>query len=96
MADEGLILNLKSKAKELRESIITMIYNAQSGHPGGSLSAIDFLVALYYHKLKVLLYLFQDQIDLIVHALGHNTPPLPQTVLIKWVMINQRTHFQHC
>ena len=53
MTNEGLVLNLKNKAKELRDSIITMIYNAQSGHPGGSLSAIDMLVCLYYHKLKI-------------------------------------------
>ncbi len=53
MAQEKLVLELKQKAKELRKEIITMIYNAQSGHPGGSLSAIDMLVGLYYHKLKI-------------------------------------------
>ena len=53
MSTQKLILELKQKAKELRKEIITMIYNAQSGHPGGSLSAIDMLVGLYYYKLKV-------------------------------------------
>ena len=53
MQTKDTVLNLKQKAKELRKEIITMIYNAQSGHPGGSLSAIDMLVALYYHKLRV-------------------------------------------
>jgi len=53
MAQEKLVLELKQKAKELRKEIITMIYNAQSGHPGGSLSAIDMLVGLYYHKLRI-------------------------------------------
>lgn len=47
------ILMLKQKAKELRKDIITVIYKAQSGHPGGSLSAIDILVGLYYYKLKI-------------------------------------------
>ena len=50
---KNLILELKQKAKELRKQIITIIYNAQSGHPGGSLSAIDMLIGLYYHKLKI-------------------------------------------
>ena len=29
---------LKEKAKQLRKTAVTMIYEAQSGHPGGSLS----------------------------------------------------------
>ena len=53
MAKNELISNLKLKAKELRKEIIAMIYNAQSGHPGGSLSAIDMLVGLYYCKLRI-------------------------------------------
>lgn len=53
MADRNLVLKLKQKAKELRKSIIEIIYNAQSGHPGGSLSEIDVLAALYYSKLKI-------------------------------------------
>ena len=53
MADEKTINNLKQKAKELRKEILTMIYHAQSGHPGGSLSAIDVLVGLYYHKMRI-------------------------------------------
>lgn len=53
MPKQNLVLELKQKAKELRKEIITMIYNAQSGHPGGSLSAIDALVGLYYYKLRV-------------------------------------------
>ena len=75
MANEGLILNLKSKAKELREVIINVIYKAQSGHPGGSLSAIDMLVALYYYKLKVNPKnpLWEDR-DRFVLSKGHCSP----------------------
>lgn len=51
--EKDSVLMLKQKAKELRKDILTIIYNAQSGHPGGSLSAIDVLVGLYYYKLKV-------------------------------------------
>src|SRR3989344_2515415 len=50
MAD---IKALKQKAKELRKVIIDIVYKAQSGHPGGSLSEIDFLVALYNYKMKI-------------------------------------------
>lgn len=44
---------LEEKAKELRRTVLTMIYKAQSGHPGGSLSAADIVAALYFHALNV-------------------------------------------
>lgn len=46
------IEELSKKSIELRKSIISMIYEARSGHPGGSLSAIDILVVLFYSKLN--------------------------------------------
>ena len=47
------IEKLKSKAKTIRQHIIRMIRQAGSGHPGGSLSAVEILVALYFNKLKI-------------------------------------------
>lgn len=44
---------LKTKAKAIRRSIIEMLYEAGSGHPGGSLSAADILTVLYFHEMKV-------------------------------------------
>ena len=46
-------MDYKQKAKELRRDIIKMLYEAKSGHPGGSLSCLDILVALYYNIMKV-------------------------------------------
>ncbi len=51
--DEGTINKLKKIANELRIDVIDMIYKAQSGHPGGSLSAADIVTALYFHSMKV-------------------------------------------
>ena len=39
-------MSLDNKAKELRQEIIKMLYTAQSGHPGGSLSCVEMLMAL--------------------------------------------------
>ncbi|MBD3259711.1 transketolase [Candidatus Woesearchaeota archaeon] len=36
----------------MRKDILIMCHSANSGHPGGSLSAIDILVCLYYGFLK--------------------------------------------
>ncbi|MFH1403759.1 MAG: transketolase [Candidatus Altiarchaeota archaeon] len=43
---------LKSKANLVRKHILTMTTEAGSGHPGGSLSAIDIITALYFHKMR--------------------------------------------
>lgn len=50
---EQKLLALKQKAKDLRKEIIDIVYKAQSGHPGGSLSEIDMLVALYFYKMNI-------------------------------------------
>src|SRR6058998_2725876 len=50
---EELIASLKKKAVTLRKHIIRMTHNAQSGHPGGSMSAADIVTALYFHTLRV-------------------------------------------
>ena len=47
------ILVLKKRAAQLRKVALTMIYEAQSGHPGGSLSAADFVAALYFSEMRI-------------------------------------------
>jgi len=51
MADR--IASLKGTAKRIRTQIIEMIFKAQSGHPGGSLSATDILAVLYFDQMRV-------------------------------------------
>ena len=46
------IPQLKAIAKELRVDIIRMLVEAGSGHPGGSLSCIDIIVTLFFHKMR--------------------------------------------
>ena len=41
------IENLKKLANENRKRIVRMIHDAKAGHPGGSLSVIDMLTAIY-------------------------------------------------
>lgn len=43
---------LRSIAKAIRRNIVTMIARANSGHPGGSLSAVEILTALYFKVLR--------------------------------------------
>lgn len=43
---------LKQMCKKIRKEILIMIHKAKSGHPGGSLSAVELLVALYFYKMR--------------------------------------------
>jgi transketolase len=43
---------LTMKAKDIRRTILTMVSNANSGHVGGSLGAVEIVVACYYHLMN--------------------------------------------
>ena len=75
--EKGRIPELREKAKELRRVILDMVYRAQSGHPGGSLSEIDMLVALYFYKLTLNPKAPKDhKRDKFVLSKGHASPGL--------------------
>ena len=49
---------LQIKACTVRMGVIEGVFNAKSGHPGGSLSIADILTYLYFeHILLILIYL---------------------------------------
>src|SRR5439155_2248695 len=43
---------LLQKAVKIRTHILEMLAEAKSGHPGGSLSAVEILVSLYFYKMR--------------------------------------------
>jgi len=43
---------LEGKCRELRRTILGMIHDAGSGHPGGSLSCVEILVLLYHCLMR--------------------------------------------
>jgi transketolase len=47
-----LIKRLNLIAVKIRKHVIEMLYLAKSGHPGGSLSAVDAIVTLYFHHMR--------------------------------------------
>ena len=53
LGDDDLVIELNEIARKCRVEIIKMVYRAQAGHPGGSLSEIDLLTALYSTQLRV-------------------------------------------
>lgn len=45
--------NLEELTRKLRADVVSMIGEAASGHPGGSLSAVDILAVLYERVMRV-------------------------------------------
>ena len=44
---------LANIANDIRIEIIEQVYNANSGHPGGSLSCADILAVLYFNQMNI-------------------------------------------
>jgi transketolase len=74
MAD---IQALRQKCMAIRRDVIEMVHLAGSGHPGGSLSAVELMVALYYHKMRIdpRNPKWEDR-DRFVLSKGHASPAL--------------------
>jgi len=68
---------MKAVAKRLRRHIITMIGKAGSGHPGGSLSAVEIVTVLYFKFLRHMPSnpLWSDR-DRFILSKGHAAPLL--------------------
>ena len=75
------VAEMESVAKRIRRHIISMIGKAGSGHPGGSLSAVEIVTSLYF---KVLRYKPSDpgwsDRDRFILSKGHAAPVLYATL----------------
>ncbi|MEG0180396.1 MAG: transketolase [Terrisporobacter sp.] len=68
----------------IRKDIVSMIYRAKSGHPGGSLSAVEILTALYFDEMNIdpTNPKMEDR-DRFVLSKGHAAPALYATLAQK-------------
>ncbi len=82
LSDEKLN-ELKLVCKDLRKSILKMAHAANSGHPGGSLSATEILTVLYFAIMKYDPHNPNwHERDRLVISKGHATP-LVYSILAK-------------
>lgn len=69
--------SLEQIASQIRRDIVRMVTDAESGHPGGSLSSTDFLTVLFFKKLNCTPETWtregKDQ-DMFFLSAGHITP----------------------
>ena len=77
MYSADLIADLEEHAYQLRRDILEMVTAAGSGHPGGSLSCVEILTTLFFHKLR---YDPQnpswEERDRFILSKGHAAPAL--------------------
>lgn len=80
MLSESEIKELEQYCKESRRNIIEMVYSAQSGHIGGSLSACELLTVLFHKCLHNIVKWKEssdfDKRDRFVLSKGHVSPML--------------------
>lgn len=87
------IRKLKLKAAEIRLEIVRMIYNANSGHPGGSLSATDIMTYLYYKEMRVFPKRPRDERrDIFILSKGHACPALYTILAYKGFFSKDELH----
>lgn len=71
------IQSLKKIANTIRQDIIKMLAESGSGHPGGSLSAVEILTALYFSEMRIDVNNPKDpDRDRFVLSKGHAAPVL--------------------
>lgn len=71
------ILDLENTCRRFRKDVLEVLYEKQTGHPGGSLSVCEILTALYFYAAKVNPKnpKMEDR-DRIVLCKGHAAPML--------------------
>ncbi len=90
-------LQLKQTANEIRKGIVTAVYSAKSGHPGGSLSAADIFTYLYFEEMKVDPENPRDPArDRFVLSKGHVAPGLYATLAHRgFFPVEELTRLRH-
>jgi transketolase len=91
------LARLRDLARRVRIESVRAVARAKAGHPGGSLSATDLLVALYFEELNIR----PDQPrwdgrDRYVHSKGHSCEALYATMALRgYFPIDELETFGH-
>ena len=78
---------LKGHANHIRKNIVKTVTESKSGHPGGSLSSVEFATAIYFTQMDIT----KDNIsttnrDRFVLSKGHATPLLYSVLAEKGII----------
>ena len=84
---EAHIDDLRGKSRQIRKMVLDMIYKAQSGHLGGSMSVVEILSALYFSEMDIDPQNpgWEDR-DRLIPSKGHCAPALYSALVLKGVV----------
>lgn len=78
------LTELKERAVRIRKNIVRMVTAAKSGHPGGSLSSVEILEAIYFTQMDLCKEnVKSNKRDKFVLSKGHASPVLYATLCEK-------------
>ena len=78
---------LNEISKNIRKEIVKLVYEAGSGHPGGSLSIADIITVLYFEEMNINKDNFKDpNRDRFVLSKGHSAPAIYATLKEKGIL----------
>ena len=87
---ERSVAELEAQALKHRKHIISMLHKAGSGHPGGSLSSVDYITALYFYEMQVdPANPKWDDRDRMVLSKGHSCPALYAALVEKRALLKK-------
>ena len=82
--DATIKKQLEINACKVRLGILEGVFNAKSGHPGGSLSIADVLTYLYFAKMNIYPDMPDEpERDRLVLSKGHTAPALYSVLVLK-------------
>lgn len=79
-------------AKRMRRDILTMCSEANSGHPGGSLSCVEILITLFEHEMHFGEGIEDPERDRFVFSKGHAVPTQYAYMLDKGILEREEIH----
>lgn len=95
--DKKRVTELSIIANKVRKNALTAVYNAASGHPGGSLSIADVLTLLYFEVMNVdPKNPKMENRDRFVLSKGHTAPALYGTLAERgFIPVEDVATFRH-
>lgn len=82
----------KELAKRMRIDVLKMCSEANSGHPGGSLSCVEILITLFENEMRMYDGIDDPRRDRFVFSKGHAVPAQYAYMLDKGILDREEIH----
>ena len=89
--DKEEIIKIEEIANDLRKNILQMVYEAKSGHIGGSFSLAEIIACLYFNYLDIEIDENGKNLkDTVILSKGHASPVIYSALLKKGILASTK------